>query len=247
MGPIDRIGKPTIPNLFDGFEGKKIADFWVPGEYGSGRYVSGRLELQDKIVRSGKRALKMTLFKGDIRQCDPNKKCSERTELDSGKGPLMGEDTWYGFSFYIPEDFPIIDNRLVIGQWKQVEADRPIIAQRFKKGRFFITLHIEKDKSGEVPGKTLFETREFKLGRWYDMVYNIKFTPEGNGYIRAWMNGKKIIDYHGKTAWADQEDRFYNKFGLYRDEWPEPMTIYFDNYTRGKSFKDVDPARFDEN
>ncbi len=33
--------------------------------------------------------------------------------------------------------------------------------------------------------------------------------------------------------------------GLYRDRWPEPMTIYFDNYTVGESFEAVDPARFD--
>ena len=26
---------------------------------------------------------------------------------------------WYGFSFLIPAGFPIVDNRLVIAQWKQ--------------------------------------------------------------------------------------------------------------------------------
>ena len=40
-------------------------------------------------------------------------------------------------------------------------------------------------------------------------------------------------------------DRFYNKVGLYRDRWKEPMTMYLDNYTLGDSFEGVDPSTFD--
>ena len=46
-------------------------------------------------------------------------KHTERAELDSGKHAFVGRDVWYGFSFLIPPSFPVVDNRLVIAQWKQ--------------------------------------------------------------------------------------------------------------------------------
>ena len=50
--------------------------------------------------------------------------------------------------------------------------------------------------------------------------------------------------YEGPTASGAGADRFYNKVGLYRDRWREPMTMYVDNYTLGDSFDQVDPSRF---
>ena len=60
-----------------------------------------------------------------------------------------------------------------------------------------------------------------------------------------WMNGKQALSHKGSLCFPDGEDLIYHKFGLYRDRWKEPMTIYFDNYTMGESKDAVDPARFD--
>jgi hypothetical protein len=60
------------------------------------------------------------------------------------------------------------------------------------------------------------------------------------------MNGSRAASYQGATAFKEGEDDIYNKVGLYRDRWKEPMTIYFDNYTLADSFAAVDPARFDQ-
>lgn len=59
-----------------------------------------------------------------------------------------------------------------------------------------------------------------------------------------WVNGKKAFTNKGPQCFPGGEDRIYHKFGLYRDGWKEPMTIYFDNYTVGDSYEAVDPARF---
>ena len=59
------------------------------------------------------------------------------------------------------------------------------------------------------------------------------------------MNGIQVVSHHGPTASGSGENGIYNKIGLYRDRWSEPMTIYFDNYTLGERFADVDPSRFD--
>ena len=46
-----------------------------------------------------------------------------------------------------------------------------------------------------------------------------------------------VVDYQGVTAYPAsggyvERGLFYFKMGLYRDRWPEPMTIYFDEYRK---------------
>ena len=230
--------KKPPPKLFDGFGTGRLADFWRPGDYGSGRYEAGAVTIQDRVVRSGKYAACITVREGDIEQQGKRRK-SERAELDSGKLSVIGQEVWYGFSFLLPKGFPIVDNRLVMGQWKKSKLPgSPMVAQRFRKGEFFITIRNER-------GLERFDVGRLEMEVWYDMIYSIRFSTESDGHVRAWMNGKQILDYHGPTALKPGIDRIYNKFGLYRDRWAEPMTVYFDNYTVGTGYNDVDPARFD--
>ena len=77
------------------------------------------------------------------------------------------------------------------------------------------------------------------------MVYHIRFSRGDDGLVEMWMNGSRVVSHKGATAFKAGEDDIYNKFGLYRDRWKDPMTIYFDNYTLADSFAAVDPARFD--
>ena len=79
------------------------------------------------------------------------------------------------------------------------------------------------------------------------MSYHIVFSPDKNGRLEVWMNRKKAVSYQGPMTIQGGEVDIYNKFGLYRDRWKEPMTIFFDNYTLGDSSAAVDPARFDVN
>ena len=78
------------------------------------------------------------------------------------------------------------------------------------------------------------------------MVYHSRFSRGEDGLVEVWMNGSCVVTYKGSTAFKEGEDSIYNKVGLYRDRWKEPMTIYFDNYTLADRFAAVDPARFDQ-
>ena len=160
----------------------------------------------------------------------------------------------------LPSDFPIVDDRLVMGQWKQGMAGdkHPLIAQRFVNNTWYYTINV-----GIL--EETFYLDELELGVWHDMVYNILFTPSSRGYFRAWHNGTQIIDYEGRTAYEYVAQRFYHKFGIYRDSWPTSWTIFFDkyditnqkcnsiltifkcvfSYSIGKSYEDVNPTRFD--
>ena len=63
------------------------------------------------------------------------------------------------------------------------------------------------------------------------MTYAIKFSHDTDGFVRVSMNGHEVVNYNGPTAIASGQNSFYNKIGLYRDQWPDPMTIYFDDYS----------------
>lgn len=239
-GPGELTTAPVVP-LFDGFDADALAPFWAPGAYGSGRYVEGAVELLAGGARSGSGCVRVTVREGDIDQAGSDGLRTERAELDSGKGPLLGQDVWTGYSLLIPEGFPVVDNRLVLSQWKQQAQGSPLVAQRYRNGRHYLT--IRRPEEGD---KRKLELPPLVHGKWHDMVVRIRVsTSPEDGLVQVWMDGEQVVSHRGATAFAAGEDRFYHKLGLYRDRGPEPMSIHIDSYTRGGSFEEVDPARFD--
>ncbi len=225
---LSRSDSGTRLLLEDGFEGGSLAEFWAPGDYGSGRYEPGAVAISSDFARSGRSSVRITVHKGDIDQPgDPGTR-SERAELDSGKHALLDQQIRYRFSVLVPDDFPIVDNRLVIAQWKQDGVSgSPVVAQRFRGGHHYMTIRRIGGLSGE---RRYFQLPTLTTGAWHDMEYTIGFSTDDRGFVRVLMDGKEVVTYSGPTAFTQGTNRFYNKIGLYRDRWPTPMTIYFDNY-----------------
>lgn len=222
--------------LVDGFEGGKLAEFWLPGNYGAGRYEPGRVKISTNLARSGKYSAELTVGEGDIRQTGAENTINERTELDSGKYPLYGKEVCYGFSFYVPKGFPIVDVRLVISQMKQSDGSGPLIAQRYRDGKHTIVV----ESHGRKKRYTLPKIRQ---GQWHDMIYRVRY-HENDGLMEVWMDGKRVANYKGRLGNSEFRNLFYHKVGLYRDRMKEPMTSYLDNYRVGPTREAVDPAKF---
>ncbi len=221
----------SIPVLRDGFEGKALEDFWLPGNYGSGLYVPGAIKLSTNYVRSGMQSVEITIREGDIDAAGDGDTRVERDELDSGHFALRGRDAWYGFSLLVPKDFPIIDDRLVISSCKQSDVSRPIVAQRFRNGKHTVTVESQGRKES-------YDLPLIPLGQWIDMIYHLRYSTGADGLVEIWMNGKQVVRYSGPAADPDAKNAFYNKIGLYRDRVNVPMTIYYDNYAMGGSKED---------
>ncbi len=227
---------PPAATLSDGFEGQ-LAPFWQSGSAGSGRYAPRAIVISRDYARSGESSARVTVHEGDIEQDGGDGHRTERAELDSGKFALLGSSVWYGFSFLVPEDFPVVDNRLVIAQWKQDGAESPLVAERFRAGQHYLTI----DAGGGEPSR--YPLPAIVPGAWTDMVVHIVYAAGSEGLVEIWANGEPPVSHTGSTAVPGGADRFYNKIGLYRDRWPEPMTLYFDNYAMGRDRASVDPAR----
>jgi hypothetical protein len=233
-------GGPRVP-LFDGFESKDVAEFWLPGNYGSGLYVPGAVATSEDYARTGARSVRITVKEGDIEQPGGDGKSTERAELDSGYFPFLGHDAWYGFSFLLPEAFPIVDDRLILSSCKQRNVATALIAQRYRNGRHELTVWEPGSDTGE---NRHYPLPQIKFGVWYDMVFHVRYSAGEDGLVEVWVDGKLAASHKGATAAKDGENNFYNKIGLYRDRWKASMTAYFDNYTLGDSFAAVDPSRF---
>jgi hypothetical protein len=226
----------NVLEVYDGFDGKELSDIWQRT-----KFEPGAIEFQSKIVRNGKGAVKIIIKEGDKKEKGSSGKDTERDELLERKDlqSKENEGCQYSFSIYLPNDFPIVSTRLVLAQWKQKEendnalVNNPLIALRYQDGKLRITLQTTEERT------ILFETTDEIRDKWNDFKFNIKFNQSDSGFVKAWMNGKKIVDYKGVTAYSEKygyvpDGTFYFKIGLYRDRMKEPMTAYFDEYRKKK-------------
>lgn len=213
--------------IYDGFEEGILNKIWSKS-----KFENLAVEFQSDIVREGNQALKIT-----IRSKDKLEGNTERDEVreDESLWAKEGEANSYKISFFIPKDFPIVSTRLVLVQFKQKDetekasVDNPIIAVRYTDKKLRITLQTNVERIN------LFKTDEDIRGRWIDLEFQVKFIRTSEGFLRVWMNGNKIIDYKGITAYSEKHGyiipgRFHFRFGLYRDLMDIPMTAYFDEY-----------------
>ena len=222
-------GAASAASVADGFESGAVGPLWK-----THRVKAGSATVQREIVRSGTHAVRLELHQGDMAGLGGDDEATERAEIQEADGiwARFGESHEYGFSMYLPPDFPIVDTRLVIGQWKQACEDcsknrSPIVAQRFRSGVFFVTIETPQGR------RTIYRHRQSILGQWLDLRYRIRFAWS-DGSVAVWLNGERVADYRGYLGYPDDPPGVYFKFGLYRDRLSQPMTIYFDDYRKGR-------------
>jgi hypothetical protein len=218
---------------YDDFENPALATCWE-----TNKFLPGAVQIQSSVVRAGRGAARITLRSGDQ---IPQEKGSvlERAELQEARRlwSLEGSAYAYSFSLFVPQDFPIASTRLVIAQWKQncpVEEctpDNPILAVRYQDGELLIAKQTTAEK------EILYRTAADVRNRWLDFRFQIRFSRDASGRIRAWLGDHMIIDHEGASAYPQAggyagRGRFYFKVGLYRDRMPEPMTLYVDEYRK---------------
>ena len=226
-------------NVYDGFETDKLSKIWD-----TGRFESGTVTMQTNIVRAGHGAAKIVVRANDKFEAGINgNRDSERDELLEARKLTAQENVSYeqSFSMFLPTNFPIVPARLVIAQWKQYCADggncsddSPVLAVRYISGTLKITQNINSPHEA-----VLYQEKAEFRARWLDFKFQIRFSPEENGRIKAWLGDKQLVDYQGVTANPEnaatgypRPSRFYFKMGLYRNVMPEPMTIYIDEYRK---------------
>jgi hypothetical protein len=186
----------------------------------------------------------------DERRTDISGKKSFRAEIDVRDKPAMKSEKWYRFSLFLPADFPIEDNRLILAQWHGRDKwwlgesnKSPVLALRFRNGEFNIRLlHSEELKVKDVdsvPSEKLYKTKEFPLNKWNDFVINAKWSYESDGFINIWWNNRQIVHYKGPVGYNDIAGPYF-QFGIYRDNTNSTFVSFMKDIELGDNAVDID-------
>lgn len=161
----------------------------------------------------------------------------ERSELSGPKNNFSGSEHWYGWSIYVPENYPnVFPTKTALGQFHQ-ENGSPAFMFQNKDGGYWIDRNFGYT-SHLVP---LISKEDFK-GKWHKIEVNAKWHPS-NGFFVVYVNGEEKWKFEGKTI---SEKVVYFKYGVYRsfmqkykssnnEEEVPAQTVYFANVKRAKS------------
>jgi hypothetical protein len=168
-----------------------------------------------------------------IKEWDKNDWKTERSEIQLKDKLEMWTIYKTSFDFLIPADFPIVDNRLVLAQRKQVAKDRvnqnPLLAVRFRDGKFWVTKNISGDIEWGKGNEMLWNQIDAKEIMWKrnHIEFDTKFSEKEDGLVKVTLNWKVIGTYEGRFSSSNEtyprgkyyDDKFYFKLGLYRDNY----------------------------
>jgi hypothetical protein len=224
-------------DVYDGFESSHLNRlYWL-----SRRFEAGAVVSEERVVRSGRRALSITVRSGDRPEAASDQGvATERDEIMEAWWPFSrtGRSYVYSFSLFLPTNFPQTSERLVIAQWRELcesspcVPDNPVLALRYETGRLQVT---RNDEGGK---KLLYQGNEDVRGKWLDFRFITKWENTNNGTVEATLDGRTILRYEGPTLYQaghghPKHALIYFKTGLYRDALHEsPWTMYVDEYRK---------------
>ena len=200
--------------------------------------------IQGEIVRTGTRACRFEIRPGDrVSQ-------GYRAELRDWYNAPFEEDTWYGFSTYLPMDFaPPKGLGVVLAQWHdQAElgdpSGKPPLAIRYLDGALRFTGAFSEVASQDPDKRYVFhKIPDIAHEVWLDFVFRVYWSRNGDSSIDAFLGGQKIFGFEGPLGYRNEVKGPYFKLGVYASgEISSPLVAYHDNYSRADSFEAVDPG-----
>ncbi len=141
-----------------------------------------------------------------------------------------GRSGWWAHSIYFPSDY-------TLPAWGGVVMD---FHHTGSGGQ--ANFHIDAMKDGGLRFRgnggsaTNPTTYQVWLGPavknvWYDFVYQVKWSSKSDGFMRAWVNGVKKLDYSGPTLYAGMG--CYLKLANYHDASGSPSSVIHDRVRYG--------------
>ncbi len=235
--------RPSSPSRFESahfdFECGTLAGWSTIGLPGPHAAV-----VQSEVARVGTRSCRFELRPGDyVSQ-------GHRAELRDPFNAILEEPVWYGFSTRLAADFPTADGvPCVLAQWhdQAVKGDpsgKPPIALRYRDGTLRVTgAHAPYATPEPETRYELARVTNFPRGVWHDFVFRVFWSRFGQSEVQAWLDGEEFIDWRGPLGYRNQAVGPYFKLGVYcSGPIEQPHVAYHDNYSRGHSYAEVDPA-----
>lgn len=121
----------------------------------------------------------------------------ERSEVMAGDDALGsdGEVAWYRFSTMFDTEFP--QNHADLGWgttnqfWGASGASPPLawsVGER--NGHWSLIVH-PQSKAGDYLGKLVIFETPLQVGSWHDVVMQVHWSPDADGWIKLWLDGER--------------------------------------------------------
>lgn len=158
----------------------------------------------------------------------------ERSELSEfGSRSPDGSEAWYGFSFYLPDDWPDVwPTKTVIAQWHQT-LSHPVWMLLQRRG----ALGLDNQAKGRTREFIELISAEGLRGRWWRVELHAKWSTDPDGLIRLYIDGEQKVERRGPNMTAAD---VYFRYGVYRSfisRHGHPVP------TQAAYFKDVSKAK----
>ena len=220
-------------------------------------------------VRLGEQSLRIELRRGDCGvspsgydDCaikDPETgMTSERNELTLfNKASKIKGTTWHTYSIFLPKDFLRTGfEHITMGQF---HGDGDLaVAFNWNIGSDTLGYEVQRRTGCHLPEHIKLDiqtgctvkmlanhqeeviTGDNLLGKWHDIVFNVKWTKKQTGYLKQWINGKLVYHYQGNTETPGETTQA--QFGIYRGPTPESpkvatQVVYYDQIRFAKKCK----------
>jgi len=190
-----------------------------------------------ELVRyAGRMAARFRIAPGDNPLPDsPGERAELEASLDA-TGAREGAVQWYAWSTLFPTDFDPSPGTgwNIFLQFHDSENDGcppNLVLQvttRTSPPRIKLRARGGDLHGCEPEADATFPLAPLELGRWYDFVLEVRWSSGRDGFVRLWLDGRRVVDTaHSPTLYDGQ--RAYLKQGFYR----EPSLLTSELYQEG--------------
>ncbi len=210
-----------------------------PGECGFN--IQAKSNSRVSIVsggRDGSTAVKLRTLSGDSNIFGSGS--SERADLSLSQGSTncsQGKEAWWAHSVMFPSDYVSpTDGFGVVMDFHHTgssgQANFHVDASRWDGKLHFRGYGGSQDANeyGTVIGNVV-------KNQWYDFVYHVRWSSGSDGFMRAWVNGKKKLDHRGPTLYSGQG--CYLKLANYHSPFGQASAVIHDRVIRGSTWQAV--------
>jgi hypothetical protein len=197
-------------------------------------FSGNELTVTREKARAGDYAVKSYLHRYDSHT-------SYRTELRAkAPPPVKGQDTWYGFSIYLPAPFERDEIGETLTQWHATSDPgeqnlNPPIALKVKDGSWGLFV---RSNPFQPTVKSRQHQDSYKFGsldtnEWTDWVFRIRWSYDNDGIVQVWKNGKQVLNRTGPNCYNDKVMPHF-RIGIYKSQWRSKVgdvterTVYHD-------------------
>jgi len=216
-------------------------------------YALPRATIVNTVARDGGTSLRLHTEPGDANVAGSG--TSERDDLSLGQIYGEGMEQWWAHSVLLPDDYDV-PVRPTDADWNWtvlfdfhhtgstgqanfmvvVENDLPGSAALLRL-RGFGGATVNDGAYGNDTGKYGAVIGPVVKNVWYDFVYHVRWSSNGDGFMQAWMNGVKKLDFVGATLYAGQG--CYLKLANYHTATGKASSVVHDRVIRGTAQTDV--------